>query len=317
MRFVECAREADRTASMRNLAQQVSRFSKPAKGQRAVHPRQLIGLGFLTLVSLVNGAALAQESAPDAAAAAQEVAQLYAEAFMAVDQETVKELSDVTMQGAMTGAQVEQTVTALEAQSGALQSKAEAWREGDVQGYKRFRVALTFEKQVIDMRVVVDASDKVAGVSFVEHLEPETEEVEVPGVERSFLVGEGDDGLPGTLLLPQGSGPFPVVVLVHGSGPNDRDGTVGPNKILRDIAYGLASKGIGSLRYDKRSLVNPQSLMAVGAELTVEDEVIRDAQEAVRLLRRDSKIDSGRVFVAGHSLGAGHGAAHRQDVTSS
>ena len=47
--------------------------------------------------------------------------------------------------------------------------------------------------------------------------------------------------------------PFPGVVLVHGSGPNDRDESIGPNKPFRDLAEGLASRGIAVLRYDKRT----------------------------------------------------------------
>ena len=45
-------------------------------------------------------------------------------------------------------------------------------------------------------------------------------------------------GLTGTLTLPVGPGPFPAAVLVHGSGPNDRDETVGANKIFKDLAEG-------------------------------------------------------------------------------
>ena len=53
--------------------------------------------------------------------------------------------------------------------------------------------------------------------------------------------------------MPVGDGPFPAVVLVHGSGPHDRDETIGPNKPLRDVADGLASRGIAVLRYEKRT----------------------------------------------------------------
>src|SRR5262249_18360103 len=59
--------------------------------------------------------------------------------------------------------------------------------------------------------------------------------------------------LSGTLTVPNGSGPFPAVVLVHGSGANDRDETVGPNKLFKDVAEGLSSRGVIVLRYDKRT----------------------------------------------------------------
>ncbi len=59
--------------------------------------------------------------------------------------------------------------------------------------------------------------------------------------------------LPATLTLPSGEGHFPAVLLVAGSGPNDRDETIGPNKPFRDLAQGLAAADIASLRYDKRT----------------------------------------------------------------
>ena len=59
--------------------------------------------------------------------------------------------------------------------------------------------------------------------------------------------------LPGTLTIPKGKGPFPAVVLIQGSGPNDRDETVGANHPFADIADGLSSRGIIALRYDKRT----------------------------------------------------------------
>ncbi len=60
-------------------------------------------------------------------------------------------------------------------------------------------------------------------------------------IETDVTVGSAPWALPGTLTVPNGAGPFPAVVLVHGSGPNDRDETFGPNKPFRDLAWGLAS----------------------------------------------------------------------------
>jgi fermentation-respiration switch protein FrsA (DUF1100 family) len=93
------------------------------------------------------------------------------------------------------------------------------------------------------------------------------------------------------------------VVLVHGSGPNDRDETIAGNKPFRDLALGLASQGIAVLRYDKRTLVYGQKMAAM-SDLTVQDETISDALAAVALLRETDKIDPARIVVLGHSLGA-------------
>jgi uncharacterized protein len=92
-------------------------------------------------------------------------------------------------------------------------------------------------------------------------------------------------------------------VLVHGSGPNDRDETLGPNKPFCDLAQGLASRGIAVLRYDKRTKVYAAKLASLADTLTVKEEVIDDALAAVEVLRHIKGIDPQRVYVLGHSLG--------------
>ncbi len=119
---------------------------------------------------------------------------------------------------------------------------------------------------------------------------------------RSPLFGTGQWALPATLTMPVGSGPVPAVVLVHGSGPGDRDATVGQIKQFKDLALGLASRGIAVLRYDKRTRVHA-NLMRDLAGLTVKDETIDDAIAAVQVLRSTSGVDPNRIVVLGHSLG--------------
>jgi dienelactone hydrolase len=110
--------------------------------------------------------------------------------------------------------------------------------------------------------------------------------------------------LPGTLTLPKGDGPFPAVVLVHGSGPHDQDETIGPNKGFKDLAYGLAAHGIAVFRYTKRTEKYGEKSSDDPAKLTVDDEVISDARAAVALVAQQPKINPKQVFLLGHSLGA-------------
>lgn len=124
-----------------------------------------------------------------------------------------------------------------------------------------------------------------------------------PFAESDFTVGEGGLVLPGMLAMPEGDGPFPAVVLVHGSGPQDRDSAIGPNRPLRDIAQGLAARGIATLRYDKRTRVHPVAA-AFDPDFNLDKEVADDAVAAVAALRETPGIDPHRVFVFGHSLGA-------------
>jgi dipeptidyl aminopeptidase/acylaminoacyl peptidase len=95
------------------------------------------------------------------------------------------------------------------------------------------------------------------------------------------------------------------VVLVHGSGPNDRDETIETNKPFKDIAWGLASHGIAVLRYDKRTLVHVNLFTPdVLKNLTLQEETIDDALLAVQLLRSRKEVDPLKIYMLGHSLGA-------------
>lgn len=107
----------------------------------------------------------------------------------------------------------------------------------------------------------------------------------------------------GVLTTPKGDGPFPAVLLVHGSGPHDEDETIGPNKPFKDLACGLSSRGIAVLRYQKRTHAHRTRLAAIG-RISIREEVIDDALEGFRFLRTRPRIDPARLFVVGHSLGA-------------
>jgi dienelactone hydrolase len=120
--------------------------------------------------------------------------------------------------------------------------------------------------------------------------------------ERAVTVGEGEWKLPGTLTVPVGAGPFPAVVLVHGSGPNDRDETVGGVKVFKDLAEGLASRGIVVLRYEKRTLQYRARIAAI-KNYTVQEETVEDAVNAIAAVRSQPEVNGRRVFIIGHSLG--------------
>ena len=101
--------------------------------------------------------------------------------------------------------------------------------------------------------------------------------------------------LPATLTIPNGEGPFPGIVLVHGSGPNDRDETIGPNKPFKDIAWGIATRGIVVLRYEKRTKQFSEE-MSILTNITVKEEVIDDALLAVEILKNNQHVDPNKIF---------------------
>jgi uncharacterized protein len=164
-------------------------------------------------------------------------------------------------------------------------------------------IALVHERLSLDARIAVDADGRIDGFRLVPARAPADPDAALPEgiVERAVVVGAR--ALPGTLSRPEGNAPLPAVVLVHGSGPHDRDQTIGPNRLFRDLAHGLNARGIAVLRYEKRTLAAPQGF-GDGSAFTVDDETVDDAVAAVALLRRQPGIDPAAVHVLGHSLGA-------------
>ena len=123
-----------------------------------------------------------------------------------------------------------------------------------------------------------------------------------PGIIERDTVVPGPIPLPATITLPMGRGPFPGLVLVHnGTGEGDRDETTGDNRPFRDIAWGLAQRGIVVLRYEKRARVEPSWFAHAG--FTGFDETVQDAVAAVRLLRKQIELNPKRIYIAGHGLG--------------
>lgn len=119
-------------------------------------------------------------------------------------------------------------------------------------------------------------------------------------IEKSVYLGPQKTQLAAIVTTPKNVKNFPMVVFVHGSGPSDMDETVGANKPFKDIAGGLATKGIGSIRYVKRTLVYPNEF---SAPYTVKEEVLDDAAAAIAMARTTVGADSKNIFVFGHSLG--------------
>jgi uncharacterized protein len=181
-------------------------------------------------------------------------------------------------------------------------------RTSEEASYDIVNVTTQFENSQLDIKIVFDDQGKVAGMWF----NPAGEQAaySLPAyadsesyTDREVTIGDGEWALPGTLSLPVGEGPFPAVVLVHGSGPNDRDETIGANKPFQDLAAGLATRGIAVLRYEKRTRQYPEKIMALGEQFTAKEEAIDDALIAVNTLRNTPGVDAQRIYLLGHSMG--------------
>ncbi len=121
--------------------------------------------------------------------------------------------------------------------------------------------------------------------------------------EKPVVVNSGNVKLNATYTVPVGRAKFPIVVFIHGSGPNDRDETIGSNKMFRDIALGLAENGIASLRYDKRTFAYAGNIEVLRNIKTPEEEVIADALAAVQLASSLKGVCNDSIYLLGHSLG--------------
>lgn len=157
-----------------------------------------------------------------------------------------------------------------------------------------------FQRSPMDFRFIFNGSGGMVSVRVL----PGTVVVPKPDnvKETELVVDAGDWPLAATLSAPAGGGPFPAVVLVHGSGPQDQDETIFANKPFRDLAWGLASRGVAVLRYVKRTKEYP-SRSTTGGAITLKEETVDDAVAAVALLKKTAGVDSKRIFVLGHSLG--------------
>jgi uncharacterized protein len=251
------------------------------------------------------------------------VGRAFIEALAAGDTATAEAMEDATMRGAAPAAALGQLWEQMVAQFGAFGGLGDV-TVAEQEPYMVATVGARFAKATVPLLVTVTDEGLVAGLhlgqpgpaasgstSSSSPASPAPSEAASPAAyvnpeaftETGMTVGAAPWALPGTLAMPNGGGPFPAVVLVAGSGAQDRDETIGPNKPLRDLAWGLASNGIAVLRYEKRTKVYQAEMAATASEITLREETTDDAIAAVDLLRATPGIDPARVFLAGHSLG--------------
>jgi len=179
-----------------------------------------------------------------------------------------------------------QTIWQITAQLGKLQQTLEVNHEKD-----DYHFYLAFEKTKLDLKITFDRNDKIAGFFFVPH------KVFDKGAENTLNIKSGAIELKGTFMHPTPNKLKKLVVFVHGSGPHDRDETIGENKPFRDMADHFFGQGIASYRFDKRTFSNPEP----NAKITPEEEVVADVLNVVDYFREHQ--GDYEIVLLGHSLG--------------
>jgi uncharacterized protein len=260
--------------------------------------------GFLIVGCAVGGTVTADQRAPaaeDEAVARTVVADLAARRFEAVTRRFDRRVAE-----ALPAQRLADVWDGLIAQVGKLQA-VEGVTRSEYHGTDLVHVTCRFEKAELELLFGIDAQKRVSTFRIVPAgsgsiWEPPAYARPDRFTERAATVGNAPWALPGTLTLPQGKGPFPAVVLVHGSGPHDQDESIGPNKDFKDLAWGLASRGIAVVRYVKRTKQYGSEMKDL-PDLTVNQETVDDARAAVALAASVPEIDAKQIYVAGHSLG--------------
>lgn len=154
------------------------------------------------------------------------------------------------------------------------------------------------DKRSLICTLVFDENEKIAGINLnYGELPTETEET-VAYTEEAIEVGEYE--LAGVLTIPKNVENPKIAVLIQGSGSTGMDCVIGQagNAVFRDIAHGLAERGVAVIRFDKRYYSYPE-LASDG--LTIFNESIDDVNSAIKMASEDGRF--GEIYIIGHSQG--------------
>jgi esterase/lipase len=167
---------------------------------------------------------------------------------------------------------------------------------------------LNFEKGDIKYRLTFNNENKIAGIFFIPHKAAKAkdrEPIKSDDFEESKFYWDYDSiTFPSMLCIPTKQPIKAFVIFVHGSGPNDMDETIGPNKIFQQIAHNLAKQGIGSMRYDKRTYIAQQSKNKLSFPTDIQHIAINDAVAATKYASKIEGLEDVPIYIVGHSMEA-------------
>lgn len=255
---------------------------------------------------------IAQSTDPASQAVVQKFRLFYAENKA----DSIYGLYSLAMQAAVTPAASRKLISTLLAQLGNITGTDSGVQDAAPAGNGVIRYRIMFQHPLQDLQLAVQGL-KIAGIHA---LAPESADKirgsstgvrngkDAPAVagnnENNISVNSGGVEIVGTITLPVKKGRVPVLLVISGSGPTDRNGNspqLGLNtNAYRMLAEGLSAKGIASVRYDKRMIGDSHSGQEE-SQLRF-DEYIHDAEQFIELLKKDPRFTE--VIVLGHSEGS-------------
>ncbi|HET9136826.1 MAG TPA: alpha/beta fold hydrolase [Candidatus Kapabacteria bacterium] len=215
---------------------------------------------------------------------------------------------DASIKDKLTVTSLESIHTQIHSKLGKLVKQQGELFEDDTT-YQLVYIGCEFENQKLDYKIVFNPQKKLIGFFLVAPVEKV--QYSLPPyahldsiIEIPMVITSDTFKLAATLTIPKSANHPPIVVMVQGSGPQDRDESVHANKPFKDLAFGLAAHGIATLRYDKRTYVYSSATSLDIARLTPKQEVTDDALAAIKFMRYQLDLDTSRIYLLGHSLGA-------------
>jgi len=206
--------------------------------------------------------------------------------------------------------QLKQTYTQLESAFGKFKNVVSIGNS-KTDNLKISEIVLKFEKSLLNARIVIDSNYNVAGMFFIPTYERQTNNLisyidTSRFVENEIEFGNKDFLIKGSLCIPNYIKSLNAVIMLSGSGPNNRDSEIGPNSPFKDIAHGLASKGIITFRFDKRTKIYGKKIFQNNLDLTLNEEYYEDTDYAIEFLQNYCKINKIKIknlIILGHSQG--------------
>lgn len=254
-------------------------------------------------IGLIAGSVMQVFSQESNMIRAQQVYQL----LVADEADSIHSMLNADLQQKLSAQMFKGMIKQTERQFGKLQSKGE-WQKESAQNITLYHSDLKFERYTLRLLLSFDGDGGMNTIRLMPAPAPSTAQPiaynKEKMTERDVTVGSEGFSLPGTLTLPLNKNKSPLLILVHGSGPQDRDETIGPNKPFRDLAWALAEHGIATIRYEKRTKVYGAASIPQGREMDYDTETVDDAVAISHWATTLAEVAADSIYVLGHSLGA-------------